>query len=129
MNRRKFFGMTIGAIAAAGLSPLLLPEKTIFLPPRYGWKPSALGHGYMREVKQYSINQDELLYRYDAVGRDIWGQEYQFHADTSGPGEDLAKHLFADKFAHEGLIAVPIGQSRQLQILLPNNCVTGGRYI
>lgn len=37
MNRRQFFGMTAAAVAAAGLPALVLPERTIFLPPRTGW--------------------------------------------------------------------------------------------
>lgn len=74
MNRRHFFGMTLAAVAAAGLSPLVLPERTIFLPPRTGWFPEKLR---MREVQQYLINTDTLATRWDVLITAGDGDHYQ----------------------------------------------------
>ena len=127
MNRRQFFGMTAAAVAAAGLPALVLPERTLFLPPKFGWKPSQLGAGYMRAVEQYVINFDEMHYRYDAIGRDIWGKEYQFHVDTTRPSADLASRIIAERFKDDGLIAIPPSAARQFQLRIPAGVV--GRYI
>jgi hypothetical protein len=128
LNRRKFFGMTALAVAAAGLPALVLPEKTIFLPPRYGWKPAQLGDGYMRELSQYVINVDEMHYRYDAIGRDIWGKEYQFHVTTKKPLVEIARHLIADRFKHDGLIAIPPARATEFRLAIPPTVATG-RYV
>ena len=64
MNRRHFFGMTAAALIGAGLPLSLLPERSIFLPPRGGWYPSDLR---MREVIQYSVLDDKLFVRHDAL--------------------------------------------------------------
>lgn len=78
MNRRQFFGMTAAAVAAAGLSPLVLPERTIFLPPRSGWPHEPW---YIREIRQYTINDDQIPTRFDALYEDIWGSERQYRVD------------------------------------------------
>lgn len=67
MNRRQFFGMSAAALAAIGLSEML-PAKTIFLPPRFGWGPTRLLPGCIREAGQYDINNDEMIWRYDVIG-------------------------------------------------------------
>ena len=64
MNRRKFFGMTAAALVGAGLPLSLLPERSIFLPPREDWYPSNF---VMREVIQYVINADAYGVRHDAL--------------------------------------------------------------
>ena len=64
MNRRHFFGMTAAALIGAGLPLSLLPERSIFLPPREGWYPSDF---VMREVIQYMINADAHAVRHDAL--------------------------------------------------------------
>ena len=72
MNRRKFFGMTVAALTAAGLPLTLLPEKKIFLPPRGGlWTPLQI-----REVEQYLINNDSLCMRWD-VAWELLGEKGQ----------------------------------------------------
>ena len=105
MNRREFFQRFAAVPIAASL---VVPEltRTIFLPPRHGWQPYKLGAGYMREVSQYVINYDEIWYRYDAIGRDIWGKEHQFHVDTRAPDPDMAREVISGAFARKGLIAV-----------------------
>lgn len=62
MNRRHFFGMTAAALIGAGLPLSLLPERSIFLPPREGWYPSDF---VMREVIQYNIGADCFAVRHD----------------------------------------------------------------
>lgn len=119
ISRRKFFGMTAVAVAAAGFPQFVLPEKTIFLPPRFGWNPSALGKGYLRETEQYIINFDEMWWRYDAIGRDIWGKDHQFHVDAKVPSLDQARMLITDKFRADGLIALRPGQSIEFPLKLP----------
>lgn len=126
MNRRDLFKFV--AVGAAGL---LVPSTvSYFLPPRFGWQPSQLGAGYMREVAQYVINFDSLCWRYDVIGRDIWGKEHQFNVifynrdrDPQSVRDALSSHL-----ARDGLIAVPPGQSRELRLALPRG-VMSARYI
>ena len=119
MNRRQFFGMSALAVAAAGFPAIVLPERTIFLPPQHGWQPSALGHGYMREVEQYIISTDEMRYRYDVIGRDIWGKEYQFHVETKRPDPEIAALVITNRFRHDGLIAIPPNKARDFKLELP----------
>lgn len=52
---------------------LVLPEKTIFLPPAGGWFQTPL---VMREIRQYCINDDTMPMRYDVR----WGIQ-QWHVD------------------------------------------------
>ena len=123
MNRRDLF-----KFAGLGAAALLVPSTvTYFLPPRYGWKPSQLGAGYMREVTQYLINLDEERWRYDAIGRDIWGNEHQFHVDMVHPAPDFAAQVISDRFQHDGLIALPIGASRKFKLALPR--MVKARYL
>jgi hypothetical protein len=84
MNRRKFFGMTAAALTAAGLPLSLLPEKTIFLPPRQGWPPNFT----LREVEQWTINDDTLWVRYDAAWQSLLGEHVQAHCDFPITGLD-----------------------------------------
>lgn len=63
MNRRHFFGMTAAALVGAGLPLTLLPERSIFLPPKCGRYPSDF---VMREVIQFSLSADKFIIRYDA---------------------------------------------------------------
>lgn len=78
MNRRQFFGMTVAAVVAAGLPLSVLPEKTIFLPPRGGlWTPLRI-----REVEQYIINNDSLAMRWD-VAWELNGERGQAYSTVS----------------------------------------------
>ena len=85
MNRRHFFGMTLAALAAAGLPALVLPERTIFLPPRQGWWTPKLA---LREVEQWTINDDTLWLRYDAAWLSLLGEHVQAHCDFPLTGLD-----------------------------------------
>lgn len=58
MNRRQFFGMTAAALAGYGLSELLLPRRTLFLPPAEGWVTNDYAH--VRYAKQYTILNDSI---------------------------------------------------------------------
>lgn len=78
MNRRQFFGMTAAAVASAGLPALVLPDKTIFLPPRGGWWAP---HLRLREVEQYTINDDALWLRYDAAWKTLLGERVQVYCE------------------------------------------------
>jgi hypothetical protein len=136
MNRRKFFGMTLAGLAAAGLPAILMPEKTLFLPPKYGWKPHLIGDFQMREVCQYLINLDELLsWRYDAIGRDIWGTDHQLYVDMRHdvPVEqrlELARTVIGNQFERDGLAALKIGESTRFKLELPRtSLVRPGRYV
>lgn len=69
MNRRQFFGMSAAAVVAAGLPLSVLPERTIFLPPRGGiWLPR------MRQIEQYLINDDSLRMRWDMAWVTLGGK-------------------------------------------------------
>lgn len=127
MNRRQFFGMSAAAVALAGLPALVLPERSIFLPPRFGWQPYKLGDGYMREVEQYVINTDSLAYRYDAVGADLWGREVQFHVDTLKMRPEIARAIIEARFAQDGLRALRPGEGRHLHLKLPQTALA--RYV
>ena len=122
--------MTATAIALAGLPAFVLADKTIFLPPRFGWKPSEIGTGYMREISHYLINRDETLYRYDAIGRDIWGVEHQFQVRGVEHQFQVstAARLIGDHFNTHNLTALKIGESKQIMLTLPHYGTTG-RYI
>lgn len=78
MNRRHFFGMTLAAVAAAGLPALVLPDRSIFLPPRLGWFRAPL---HYREIRQYLINQDATPTRFDVLYEDTWGEKRQYFLD------------------------------------------------
>ena len=72
MNRRQFFGMTAAAVVAAGLPLSVLPNRTIFLPPRGGlWLPR------MRQIEQYLINNDSLAMRWDMAWITLRGTKEQ----------------------------------------------------
>lgn len=103
MNRRHFFGMSAAAVLAAGLPAWVLPEKTLVLPPRFGWQPSKLATGYVREVALYVIDYDQIWYRYDVVGKDIYGAKHRFNVTATAPSLESATTLLEDRFAHEGI--------------------------
>jgi hypothetical protein len=63
MNRRHFFGMTAAALVGVGLPLSLLPERSIFLPPRQGWYPSDF---VMGEVIQFGLSVNQFVVRHDA---------------------------------------------------------------
>jgi hypothetical protein len=100
MNRRKFFGMTIAAVAAAGLPALVLPERTIFLPPRAGWFPEALR---MREVQQYLINTDTLATRWDVLVSAGDGDHYQVTQTIDHWIEDPIERSEFREFVRRGM--------------------------
>ena len=64
MNRRKFFGMTAAALVGAGLPLSLLPERSVFLPPREDWYPSDF---VMREVIQFDLSRNKFMIRHDVM--------------------------------------------------------------
>lgn len=39
MNRRNLLKLLAGSVATLAVGELLLPKRTIFLPPRGGWRP------------------------------------------------------------------------------------------
>jgi hypothetical protein len=61
ITRRGFFGLAAGTVAATVIAEQI--AKTIFLPPRCGWFHTPLR---IREIRQYSINDDTYPMRYDA---------------------------------------------------------------
>lgn len=81
----------------------------------------------MREVEQYLINSGENRWRYDAIGRDIWGSEHQFHVETNRPLPELAARVISDRFQHDGLIAIPPHEARQFRLMLPR--LVPARYV
>lgn len=115
MNRRQFFGMTLAAVAAAGLPAIVLPERKIFLPPAGGW----FSHGLrMREVRAYSISTDELLVRYDViVGTEQFGVDMRGVPEHLGDSHrEIARQMLVDIIEHDGLTrerfrvpALPVG--------------------
>lgn len=119
--------MTAAAVALAVVQNIGLTKRTFFLPPKFGWKPHALGAGYMREVEQYFIEVDELPYRYDAIGRDIWGTEHQFHIRLAHRDPDFARRAIGSRFESDGLAALPVGAARDFKLSLP--ATVYGRYV
>lgn len=129
MNRRKFFGMSVAALTAAGLPLALLPERTMFMPPRFGWRPAELGDGFMREVSYVDIAHLGNVHRFDAVGRDIWSNEHQFHVEVGARMSECAykwaRGLIGNRFQHDGLIALPAKD----HLVLPRGTVHLARYV
>lgn len=128
MNRRKFFGMTIAALTAAGLPITLLPDKKIFLPPRSGfWTPLMI-----REVEQYLINNDSLCMRWD-VAWELNGERNQAWVEMDGPSglqytsmtepERLRLRIYRREMARRKLAEfVPMG-AKPFPPKLPNGLV------
>lgn len=89
----------------------------------------------MRETAQYELTEDAMPWRYDAIGRDIWGKESQFfvmieHSTPEKVRLEMARTLIGDRFKHDGLSAVPVGGSNQFKLQLPRNSwVTPARYV
>lgn len=100
MNRRQFFGMSAVAVAAAGLPALVLPERSIFLPPRTGWFPEKLR---MREVQQYLINTDSLATRWDVLITAGDGDHYQMTQSIDHWIEDPIKRAEFREFVRRGM--------------------------
>lgn len=120
MNRRQFFGMSALAVAAAGLSPLVLPDKTIFLPPRSGWWTPKM---ILREVEQWTINDDTLWVRYDAAWKSLSGKHVQAHCDFPLTGLDIAS------FSEDGMAQLRAGFADQARIALARFKPFAGRQI
>ena len=122
MNRRGFLGLMSAAAAGAVLAPelaeLLKPRPTIFLPPKFGWHPSMLGPGYMREAQQYDPSNDWMTYRYDAVGRNWENLETQAFVYTETQQPERASELIAAKFKRDGLIALRPHEAKQFRMAL-----------
>lgn len=102
MNRRQFFGMTAAAVAAAGLPALVLPERTIFLPPRTGWFPEKLR---MREIQQYLINNDSLATRWDVLVTAGDGDHYQITQTIDHWIQDDVERSEFREFVRRGMSA------------------------
>lgn len=100
MNRRHFFGMTLAAVTAAGLPTLVLPERSIFLPPRTGWFPEKLR---MREVQQYLINTDTFATRWDVLVTAGDGDHYQVTQSIDHWIEDPVERAEFREFVRRGM--------------------------
>ena len=120
LTRRQFFGMTAGALIAAGLPLALLPEKTIVLPPKSGWYPDLR----MREVEQYVVNTDSLVTRYDMAW--MKGDErIQWYVDFSSDqwpridlNRDAVREIARSKFA-EIVAKHNLQSAKTIQLPLP----------
>ncbi len=127
MNRRKFFGMTLAGIVAAGLPELVLPERSIFLPPRLGWH-----HGLrLRYVEQYDCCNDPVPLRFEVAVIDKHGERFQYGADAGPlrPGEKFsverhaepARAALARRLAADGLL-----DAKQILLPLPRYAALAG---
>jgi len=134
MNRRKFFGMTAAAIAAAGLPAWVLPEKTVFLAPKYGWKlwEVPLGDGYIRMVRKYSINTADYFVRYDVLGINLLtNTEVQYCVETGNPTGWVLDHPYDIKrqieraFERDGIAAIHPKCAKKFRLELPASVVEG----
>ena len=120
VNRRQFFGMNAAALAAAGLPLALLPEKTIFLPPRSGWWAPKLA---LREVEQWTINDDTLWIRYDAAWRSLSGEHVQAHCDFPLTGLDSVS------LSEDGMAKLRASWADQARIVLARYKPFAGRQV
>lgn len=81
MNRRRFFGMSVAAVLAAGLPLSVLPERKLFLAPAGGFWTGLP----MRESAQYVINQDACLGRFDVQWVTAAGEREAAWINEYGP--------------------------------------------
>lgn len=119
--------MTAAAVAAAGLPEMVLPTRRWVLPPRFGWRPHEVSREYMREVEQYLITSGTTAFRYDAVGRDLWGNERQIFIEAPVPCASVARGLISERFAENGLTAIHPDQAREFILRLPR--YVPGQYV
>lgn len=113
--------MTAAAVAAAGLPALVLPEKTIFLPPRGGWWAPQLR---LREVEQYTINDDALWLRYDAAWETLLGDRVQAYC-----GPFPLSGLDAIHLGEEGMLKYRQECAEQARVVLARMKPFGGRQV
>lgn len=114
MNRRWFF-KSIAGNAGLMAAALILPERTYFLPPRFGWRPWELGPGYIKEMSVYQWVQDRTMFRWEAVGKDFLNKEHRLFVeakrygeyDDPGPAFGVARQELQDRMRASGLLALP----------------------
>jgi hypothetical protein len=134
MNRRGFFKGLLGAAAGVAISDQLVealqPKRAIFLPPRGGWYPAhvRIPPRYIREARQFDINNDVEFYRYDVFGRDANGAEEQhavqfpqpLNAGDQGVFAPYARELLEKRLNERGLTPVdPLAPALFRPMLLP----------
>lgn len=135
LNRRQFFGMSAAAVALAGLPSIVLPDRSIFLPPRRGWFQQIR----MREIQQYCINTDSFPLRWDVAWEYVpsGGGQFYFILDSLPyPGvkavpadqleyfRDMARDHFKKIYEREQL-----WNSKQITLQLPGPSVEHAIYI
>lgn len=94
MNRRGFLSL-LGSAAAIPIIAeldLIVPERTIFLPPRNGWFVSKLP---LREMRAHDIRKDIMFIRYDAAWR-VDGEMEQHSVDMPLTGQEFMNGKRAD---------------------------------
>lgn len=72
LTRRQFLSAAGSALALAATAEIIIPKRSIFLPPRRGWPLQ------MREVQQYLINDDALVMRWDVAFEGTDGKREQY---------------------------------------------------
>ena len=97
MNRRDLFKLLGAAtVASVGGIALIDTRKTFFLPPQGGW------HGLrIRHAKQYSIEHNDTLYRYDAAWVTPSGEHKQYCIDATARCDDAARDVMRQRMARD----------------------------
>lgn len=126
MNRRGFLSF-LGAAAVVPLVPvpeLLLPTRTIFLPPRGGWlgrnqlftatyianEALRILHENVRYTEFYDIGRDELVCRHDALlsGEQLSVDQLLSASNTPKQAGDRAASMLLDVVKQRRLSTIDI---------------------
>jgi hypothetical protein len=105
MNRRGFFGLlaaSAAVVASPELAELLLPKRTIFLPPSGGWLSS---RGLLRYSEFYDIERDQLVGRHDVLiaGEQCGVDQIISLNNTPEQAQKMAWLLLGNALEHRGL--------------------------
>jgi hypothetical protein len=123
MNRRGFFGLVAASAAvvvAPELAELLVPRRTIFLPPAGGWLSS---RGLLRYTEFYDFQRDQLVGRHDVLiaGEQCGVDQIITLDNTPEQARKMAWLLLGNTLAHRGLALADM-QRVPIAIMAGDHC-------
>lgn len=98
INRRGFLKLMGAATAlSAGGIALIDTHRTFFLPPKGGWAQKLK----IRRAMSYDINQDRMLWRYDASWVTLNGEHKQCDVQAEAQIDDVARMVLENAMRHD----------------------------